>query len=379
MTTAARRPRVGVDFHVWDGIFQGSRSHLLGLYSAAIQHAPEMDFVFFLGDTLGLRASHAPFGAPNVQLVKMAHRSGLIRLGWQLPWLQWQHRIDLMHYQYRIPPLRPGPCACTVHDILFETHPQYFARRFIWQSRLSSRHAMRAARLLLTVSRFTQHELARVYGVDPQAIHITANAVDRLRFRPGADGVDVVQELGLQPQAYMLTVGRLEPRKNHRTILEAYAQLGPDAPLLVIVGQRDFQYELLLDAFGSADLRQRVRLLENVSDDQLPALMRHALLFVYPAFAEGFGMPILEAMASGVPVVTSDTTAMPEVAGGAAILVDPHSPDQLVAAMQRVIRDPALRTSMARAGLEAAARFDWDKSAAVLVSALREHFSPALT
>ena len=370
-----RRRRVGVDFHVWDGIFQGSRSHLLGLYRCAVRHAPEIDFVFFLNGVDSLRRNCPDFSLPNVTLVRMPQRPGIVRLALQLPWLQWRHDIDLMHLQYRLPPLMLAPCACTIHDVLFESHPEFFEPKFVWQSRLTSRSAVRRAAVLLTVSEFSRSEMTRIYGIDPERIGVTFNAVDPERFHPGCDGVDVVRALGLQPGGYALTVGRLEPRKNHLTLLEAYARLGHDAPPLVIVGQRDFGFGPLFAAIQRHGIEGRVHLIENMSDADLPALMRHAQVFVYPAFAEGFGMPVLEAMASGVPVITSDTTSMPEVAGGAAILVDPYSPDALAAAMQRVIGNTSLRASMAQAGVAAAARFDWEVSAAALVGSLRAHFA----
>ncbi len=372
-----QRRRVGVDFHVWDGIFQGSRSHLLGLYRCAVRQAPDIDFVFFLNGVDSLRETCPEFSLPNVTLVRMRHRPGVVRLAFQLPWLQWRHHIDLMHLQYRLPPISMGPCACTIHDVLFESHPQFFEPRFVWQSRLTSRNAVRRAAVLLTVSQFSRAEMSRIYGIDPQRIGVTFNAVDPARFHPGDEGAIAVRALGLDPGGYVLTVGRLEPRKNHLTLLEAYARLGSEAPPLVIVGQRDFGYAPLFAAIQRHRLEARVRLIENVSDDVLPAVMRHAQVFAYPAFAEGFGMPVLEAMASGVPVITSNTTSMPEVASGAATLVDPHSTDQLAAAMQGVIGNAALRKTMAQAGLAAAARFDWDASAAALLGAVRLHLSRA--
>ncbi len=373
----ARRPRLGVDFHTWDGIFQGSRSHILGLYREAIRLAPEIDFVFFLDDVAGLRNSHAEFNAPHVALVRMPHRAAPLRLGVQLPWLQWRHHIDLLHLQYRLPWLRSGACACTIHDLLFETHPQFFSRSFVWQSQLTFRHAARRAALLFAVSEFSRSELTRLYGVAPASIGLTYNGVDRQRFRPGHDGAEAVRALGLEPGGYLLTVGRLEPRKNHLALIRAYAQLGADAPPLVIVGQRDFGCEPIFDAVAALGLQQRVHFLASVSDSALPAVMRHALLFVYPAFAEGFGMPVVEAMASGVPVVTSNTSALPEVGGNAALYADPHSSTELAARLAQVLADPALRARMREQGLDQVQRFDWAQSAQVLLQSARRFFEPA--
>lgn len=376
---AARRPRLGVDFHVWDGIFQGSRSHLLGLYRAAITQAPEIDFIFFLGQPETLASAHAEFTAPNVRLVAMPHRPAPWRLAWQLPQLQRQHRLDLLHMQYRLPfalPFVPAaPCACTIHDVLYETHPQHFSRSFVWQSRLTGRSAARRAALLFTVSAYSCDQIVRLYGVPQDAVAITSNGVDFERFKPGDAGAEAVRALGLEPGNYLLTLGRLEPRKNHVTLLRAYAGLGADAPPLVIVGQRDFSYGAVFDEIQRLQLGSRVRLLERVGDEALPAVLRHARLFVYPAFAEGFGMPVAEAMASGVAVITSNTSSLPEVAGEGALLIDPHSPEALGAAMATVLADPALRARLVQAGLQHVQQFNWQRSAAVFVAALRRHFA----
>lgn len=370
----ARRPVVGVDFHVWDGIFQGSRSHLVGLYRAAIAMAPDIDFVFFLDRPEALRQAHAEFAAPHVRLVRMPCRPGPWRLAWQLPWLRRRHGVDLLHMQYRLPLLAAGNCACTIHDLLYESHPQFFTRFFVWQSRLTGRRAARKARLLFTVSAHSRDELARLYGIEGARVAITCNGVDFSRFMPGAAGADAVRALGLAPGGYLLTLGRLEPRKNHVTLLRAYARLGPDAPPLVIVGQRDFHCGAVFDEIQRLQLGTRVRVLESVDDASLPAVLRHARLFVFPSFAEGFGMPVAEAMASGVPVITSNTTSLPEVAGPGALLVDPGSTEQLAQAMTRLLADAALRQRLVQAGLQHVRRFDWQASAAVFVDALRRHF-----
>lgn len=377
-TAGRRRPVLGVDFHVWDGIFQGSRSHLVGLYRQAIVQAPEIDFVFFLDGVDGLRQAHAEFGAANVRLVHMPHRPAPWRLGWQLPRLQRRHRVDLLHMQYRLPLLPAGPCACTVHDVLYETHPQFFTRFFVWQSRLTGRSAARRSALLFTVSEFSRRELVRLYGVAPEHVAITCNGVDFDRFKPGNEGAEAVRALGLEPGHYLLTLGRLEPRKNHVTLLRAYARLGQDAPPLVIVGQRDFSYRAVFEEIQRAGLGTRVRLLESVGDEALPAVLRHARFFVYPAFAEGFGMPVAEAMASGVPVITSNTTSLPEVAGQGALLIDPNSPEALGAAMAQLLADSALRERLVQAGLHQVRQFNWSRSAATFIAAVRRHFAGEL-
>jgi glycosyltransferase involved in cell wall biosynthesis len=375
MSTQPRRPVLGVDFHVFDGIFQGSRSHLIGLYRAAIPMAPDIDFVFFLGQPEALRAAHPEFGAEHVRLVRMPHRPAPWRLGWQLPRLQRLHGVDLLHMQYRLPFIDAGPCACTVHDVLYETHPQFFTPSFVRYSRWTGRRAARKSALLFTVSEFSRREMSRLYGVVRERVTLTFNGVDFARFRPGPDGIEHLEALGLASGGYLLTVGRLEPRKNHVTLLQAYARLGADAPPLVIVGQRDFSHDAVFETIKQLQLSKRVRVLERVDDGALPAVMRHARMFVYPALAEGFGMPVAEAAASGVPVITSDTSSLPEVAGGGALLVDPGSPEALAQAMATLLADADLRARLVREGLRHVRQFDWQRSAQAFLAELRRHFA----
>ncbi|PIE58732.1 MAG: hypothetical protein CSA33_02200 [Desulfobulbus propionicus] len=363
--------RVGVDFHTFDGIFQGSRSHILGLFRQVIELAPDMHFYFFLGTPEALLAADDGFGAPNVTLVKMRPASGVYRLGIQLPLLQKKYKLDLLHMQYRLPFVSVGPCACTMHDILFETHPQFFSRFFTLQSRLTFQYAARRAQLLFTVSQFSQQEIAKRYGVPQSRIQVVYNGVDRDRFFPGDAGCERLAAFGLSSKNYILTVGRLEPRKNHVRLIEAYASLDGDVPPLVCVGQKDFGYQPALDAARRLGIEEKVLFLEHIDDQTLPLIMRHCSCFVFPALAEGFGMPVVEAMASGVPVITSRSTSLTEIAGDGALLVDPLDVSSITDGLAAVMRDPDFRQRLCRSGLDQSARFTWRKSAQILVDAYR--------
>ncbi len=382
LSGTARRPRIGVDFHAFDDRFQGTRTHLLGLYREAIRRAPEYDFVFFCADPARLREADPAFGMPNAHCIAMPQGSGLARLCWQLALQRRRHTIDLLHVQYRMPLVPLGDCAVTIHDTLFETHPQFFAKGFVRMARFTGRLAVWRAALLFSANEFTRQEIVRLYGVEPEQVVVTGNGVNQARFHPVSDdgsdewnGAHLVRELGLEPGAYLITVGRLEPRRNHLNLVRAYALLAAPRPALVIVGQRDFEHDEAFAEVEKLGLQDAIRFLESVADAELPALLRHARAFVYPTLAEGSGMPVLEAMASGVAVVTSDTPALVEVTAGAALTADPVDPRAIAAAIEQVLFDGALRRQLSADGLAVAAKHRWDTSAKALLATYKRHFA----
>jgi glycosyltransferase involved in cell wall biosynthesis len=373
------RARVAVDLHSLDSIYQGSRTYCFEIFSRLIRLLPEIDFVLLADTTQWDPANEQVFAAPHVEIVSMPHTNSIRRLVLQMPALVKQHRIDLLHTQYICPVFLSARTAVTVHDVLFEDYPQYFGTFMRLRSKALYRLSAVRSDLLFSVSDYSRQAIAAHYGIPLQKIVKTPNGVDTQHFFPGPEfpgpaGHAEVEALGLHAGEYLLTVGRLEPRKNHIGLLHAYALLPQPRPRLVIVGQEDFGFENIYRTVETLGLRDDTLFLQSADAALLTALYRHARLFVYPSFAEGFGIPVLEAMASGVPVVTSNTTSLPEVAGGAAVLVDPASPQAICEAMQSVVDDPALAARMVEDGLAQAARYSWDASARAMEAAYRAYF-----
>jgi glycosyltransferase involved in cell wall biosynthesis len=265
----------------------------------------------------------------------------------------------------------------TIHDLWLERHPEY-SQKFFGQAGSSrrSRRTAQKARAIITVSSFSAGEISALYGVRPERIRVIPNGVSE-EFVPVRDEVAfraLRQRLGLGAVPYVLFVGGADPRKNHRALLEAVAQRPKELGrfTLVLAGDATHQYGNYLDTARRLGIEGQVVCTGRLPIGDIRLLYSHAEVFVYPSLYEGFGMPALEAMACGAPVVTSNTTALGEVAGDAALSVDPHDAAALADGILRLSEDGALRETMTQRGFERVKLFTWRRAAALTLSLYRE-------
>jgi glycosyltransferase involved in cell wall biosynthesis len=264
------------------------------------------------------------------------------------------------------PTLRGTRTLLTVHDLSFLHYPEAFVPSLrAYLARVVPRSVARADRVLAD-SASTRDDLITYFGTPPEKVHVLYSGVDA-RFHPEKESGEeerLRSKYGVE-SPYLLSVGTLQPRKNYVRLIKAFANL-PLADLqFAIAGGRGWLYEdILAEAQRHGD---RVRVLGFVDDADLPALLRNAALFAFPSLYEGFGLPVLEAMACGVPAVCSSTSSLPEVGGDAALMVDPLDVDALAQAMARVLGDAGLRREMVDRGLAQAKRFTWEKAARQLL------------
>lgn len=268
---------------------------------------------------------------------------------------------DLYHGVLNVMPLAGRvPSVVTIHDLSPFLFPQTFRRVNRTYTRWAIRVACRRATHLIAVSEFTKREIVRWLHVPPERITVTHNGVDT-RFRP-PDPVELEvfrRRKGL-PERFILFVGTLEPRKNLPTLLEAYAQIArdTDAPL-IIGGGKGWLYDSIFAKVGELNLGDRVRFAGFLEDDELPLWYAAASVFTLPSLYEGFGIPLIEAMACGTPVVTTSSSSLPEVVGDAGLIVPPTDADQLGAALLRALGDQGLREDLRQRGLAQARKFSW--------------------
>lgn len=302
--------------------------------------------------------------------VQPPHRLGTIQGHlWEQLALPLLSRGRLLWSPANTGPLLKAQQVVTIHDVATLDHPEWFERKFALWYRWMTPRLVRRARHVLTVSEYSKQRIIHHTGVSAERVTVVPLAADE-RFRPHTpeECREVREQLGLPPQ-FVLSVGSLEPRKNLAALLTAWQQW-TDRPadlVLAISGSANKVFSAL--NMGAAP--EGVKFLGRVSDEQLPALYSAAEAFVYPSFYEGFGLPPLEAMASGTAVITSGTTSLPEVVAEAALMVDPHDPKTITAALRTLFSEPERRVALAQRGLERAALFSWRRTAQETARVLR--------
>lgn len=274
---------------------------------------------------------------------------------------------DVFHAtNYGAPRRRAARLVVTVHDLALLRFPELGTAALRAHVEWACA-GLRAAERIIADSQATRDDLIALTGADPARIRVVYPGHDA-RFAPlprDAARASVARRFGLRGP-YILHVGTLEPRKNAVALLRAFERVRAGRAAghtLVLVGRRGWMYEPILAAMQTPGLAGRVRLIDDAGNDELPALYAAADLFVYPSLYEGFGLPVVEAMACGAPVVTSNVSSLPEVAGDAALLADPRDEAALAAAIDRALGDPALRAALAARGRARAEHFSWQRCA----------------
>lgn len=314
----------------------------------------------------------AEFGIvqPNFHFVSMPHTSTLRRLAWEqtvLPREIKRHHIDVLHSPHYTMPFQPGcKSIVTFCDMIFVLFPHMHnhVRRIFFQ-RMMRRSAERAD-MLIAISESTRGDVLRYKHLPPErVISIPLAASDAFRRMPASESQVACARYNLTPGRFILYVGVLEPRKNVPLLMEAYARIAaeyPDVPL-VIAGKKGWMYEEIFRQVTLLGITERVRFLGYVPEDDLIGLYNAARVFVYPSRYEGFGLPVLEAMQCGVPVITCNVSSLPEVAGDAALLVEPDDVVGLADSLGRVMDNDSLAHNLSARGIERARQFSWQRCA----------------
>ena len=348
------------------GVLRGLHHHDpqldIHLYAPAAGRAEFADLPGELGATL-----HLPPG--NINPVSRAVWR-TFRLGRVAAKDQVQLYHGLTHEIPRDLPRTGVPSVVTVHDLIYEKHPGYFPLVDRWSYRWRYRWSAAHATALVAVSEQTRAELVERYHIDPARIAVIPPARHAAFAVPVAapERAAVRAKYGV-PAEFLFSVGTLEPRKNHRALIAALAALATaDALPLVLAGRDGGALHTLQREIAARGLTRRVQLLTNVASADLPALMQSATIFLYPSLVEGFGMPIVEALSAGTPVISSGSGCLVEAGGPGSRYLSPGDTNSWAAAIRELVRDAAARTRMRNAGRNWAMQFDGDRLAAHLAA-----------
>ncbi|MBP0957373.1 MAG: glycosyltransferase family 4 protein [Oscillospiraceae bacterium] len=323
------------------------------------------------------RDAAADFDLPNVSINCCRWFSAtLYQLIWSvvpLPYrLFFRNKSDItMFFNYYLPPFAKGKKVLMVYDTVVKDHPETMNFRTKAMLKLTLARSIKRADRIVTISDFSKQQIIKHYNVEPEKICVIPCAANRKRFYPIEDKAAVckstAEKYGIRGD-YYLYLGTLEPRKNIRTLIEAYAAAlaeKPDIPMLVIAGGKGWLYDDIFRRTEELGLTDKVIFTGYLSDDDVPVIMNGAAAFCFPSLYEGFGMPPLEAMSCGVPVIASKATSLPEVMGDCGILADPYSVPEISAALIKIL-DEGFAKKQSAMGIKRAEQFSWEKSAEML-------------
>ena len=359
--------RIAIDAHSVGTKLGGNESYAVNLIESLAQIDEVNDYTLYVTTAEARDRFHERW--PNFKVRYTLPHTPLIRIPLTLSAELRKHPVDVLHVQFTAPPFCPCPVVVSIHDLSFEHLPQTFKRRSRTQLRLTVRHSARRAAKILTLSEHTRRDIIETYGIEPTritAIPLAApghfapvedyRELQRVRHNYGIDG------------PYILSVGSIQPRKNLTRLVNAYATLRgkyaqTELPKLVLVGKRAWLYDETLRTLEQTGVSESVVLTGYVPEADLPALYSGALCFVYPSFFEGFGLPPLEAMKCGTPVIVGNKTSLPEVVGDAGVTVDPFDTSSIAAAIESLINDSVLRRELSVKGRKRAETFDWLETA----------------
>lgn len=361
--------RIGIDYTAAVHQRAGIGRYARGLVRALAQLDRENEYLLLVAGRPKEKSAFPPNFKPRY-LPLSPHWMTILwqRLRVPLPADLFTGPLDLFHSpDYVLPPLRRGKRVLTIHDLSFLRYPEGADPRLRWYLTQAVPRSIAQADLVLADSRNTKIDLIELLGVEASRVEVLYPGVEE-RFHPlDEESLAPVRARYSLDFPFILTVGTLEPRKNHVGLLQAYSFLR-HPPRLVIAGGKGWLYEPIFQEVERLSLEGRVFFLGYVPEEDLPALYNLADLFVFPSFYEGFGLPPLEAMACGTPVVTSNTSSLLEVVGDGALLVPPRDVEALAEAMEKVIGDPSLQEELRSKGLERAKRFRWGEAAKRLLA-----------
>jgi len=361
---------IGINARYLQKKHTGIENYLLNLLKQLISLDTNNNYFLYFGNHKPV-PSVVPGGGAVTRIASMPTNSQLMRMIWDqvgLPHALKKDSITVFHEPSFISPLiKVCPTVITVFDLAYLYFPEHFTRRNVLYLKTLLPYSIKKADCIIAISKHTKNDIIKHYNVTPEKVRVVYLGVDPFfRVVDQKDRIAQIKRSYGITKEYLLNVSLISPRKNLITLLKAFKKLctqNNHRYQLVIAGEKGWVYEKIFAAVSSLGLEDDVVFTGYVTNEELIYLYNNAISFLYPSLFEGFGLPILEAMACGCPVITSRVTSIPEVCGEAAVLVDPNSEDELFHAMHRIVGDSEKRHSLREKGFKQAALFSWEKTA----------------
>jgi glycosyltransferase involved in cell wall biosynthesis len=366
--------KIGIDVReLQEGIMTGIGRYLLSFLKYATKFKPEWKFVLF-----GNQHTSVNFSSNNLSKILINEK---VTFWWDqviLPLTLKKEKIDLFFSPYyKTTLISPCKVVITIHDLIpFQSNlPQESNNPLYINLRKGLNNLMaKRADLIIAVSNNSKKDIIRLFNLMEEKIKVVYNGIEE-RFYPIKDmaALRIIRKIYRIPKDYILYVGNLKPHKNVSGLIKAYNMLPPNLKSkfqLVIVGKQDKNFCGLFNLCKELRITDKVIFIDFVKDNDLPALYSSATVFVFSSFYEGFGLPVLEAMACGVPVTTSSVSSLPEIVDDAAILVNPYNLNEIAQAMRELLTDSSLREKLINKGLMQAKNFSWDRSVKGIINVM---------
>lgn len=353
--------RIGIDAHLLGDHSGGNETFYFGFLSCMTIPNGIKCFLF-----VTKKANVEKF-KEKFEIVYFKSTNAFFRNFVELPKFCVQYKLDLLHTQYFIPFIRFCPVICTIHDICFEHFENIFTKKEMFIQKVLIPYAAKHSKSIITVSQFSKDDISRKFGVDKEKIFVVYNAPkDVFKNLPKNNlNMEKLRSKYHIKNKYVLSVGNLQPRKNLKRLINAFVGIKKENNLfdvqLVIVGKKAWLFDDILKE--SIKNQNDVLMTGYVSEQELVQLYNGAECFVYPSIFEGFGLPPIEAMACGVPVVVSNQSAIPEVVGDAGVFFNPFDEKDIGRNLLKMIKNESLRNQKVQLGLEQLKKFKWEKSA----------------
>lgn len=373
--STGERPTVGINAQLLTGSQGYRRAGIHNYIGQLLLHlAPldsEFEFAVYCNSCQDLRESGLKVVSTRWPVDRPVGRILWEQLAW--PFSAWRRQLALIHSMaFVTPAAKVAPSVVTVYDLSFIHYPEQFPRSRQVYLAGQTRRSCRSARRVVTISESGRQDVHHFFDVPLARIDVISPGVgERFRLVSANEATAFREKHGL-PERYILHVGTLQPRKNIPLLIEAFATLRRDDVALVLVGGKGWFYEEIFERVSTLGLGRQVLFPGYVSDVELPLWYNAAAALVFPSYYEGFGMPILEAMACGTPVIAAQTSAIPEVAGDAALLFDPQDMTALSECIAAVLDRPEQANAMRQRGFSQAQRFSWRRAAQAMLDVYRK-------